>query len=173
MGWEPEYELTVECPRDKHVLAWLSRLTRYDHHVMSWRALRAVRTRPRPPAGHPPPDTSPLETIPEEPETSAWPPGEPLDSPWLDNLSRFRPEATLFIRVRGTSAPSTLPLLPGWMSCISNGSIPRNSWICGKRTGRNLSHHYIRKHRIGSASVARGEAARHRNFSFEETSFSR
>ena len=93
MRWEPEYEDTSDCPRDKHVLAWLSQLTRYDHHVLSWKALRAVRTRPRPPVGHPPPDTSPLETVPE-PETSAWPPWEPLDSPWLDNLSRFGPEAT-------------------------------------------------------------------------------
>ena len=35
MGWEIEYEDTSDCPRDKHVLAWLSRLPRCDHHVLS------------------------------------------------------------------------------------------------------------------------------------------
>jgi len=90
LGWESEQEVTLDVPRDKHVIAWLERFPKYDRHVLAWTVLRSVRARPLPPVGLAPPGVPPLTDTPVEP-ASAWPPLESLDSPRLENLSRFGP----------------------------------------------------------------------------------
>ena len=44
--------------KDVHVRAWRKWYPQHDRHVLAWRSKRAVHKRPRPPVGHPPPDTS-------------------------------------------------------------------------------------------------------------------
>ena len=130
--------------RDAHVRAWRKLYPQHDRHVLAWKW--TVRKRPRPPVGHPPPDASGSldpSALPE-PFTSAWPPGEPLESSGCRVCLDSAPS-------QPTSITSLDPLrlwipllLIGCLSCRKNGWILSSSWTCGKRIGEKRLNHCMK-----------------------------
>ena len=92
-----------------------------DRHVLAWKSLQAVRSKPKPPVGGPPP-TADGATGADAPSPFVPRPAY-VDSPWLQGLSRFGP-----VPSETRSTPSAFdtadPSSPPWLEQL------QDEWVC-------------------------------------------